>query len=74
MILAGAGTLPLRHRVQTASGHPASYSMDTGGSFPRSPVAGGVKLTAHLHLVSRLRMRGVIHTSTPIRLNRVAIN
>jgi hypothetical protein len=34
---------------------PASYPLGTRGSFPR-----GVKLTAHLHLVPRSRMRGAI--------------
>jgi hypothetical protein len=30
----GAGNVSLRHHVHTGSGaHPASYSMDTGGSF-----------------------------------------
>jgi hypothetical protein len=33
--LAGAGNFSLHHRVQNGSGaHPASYPMDTGGSFP----------------------------------------
>jgi hypothetical protein len=42
----------LRHRVQNGSGaHPASYPMGTGGSSPGGEAAGGVKLTAHLHLV-----------------------
>jgi len=32
---AGAGNFSLRHRVQTGSrAHPASYSVDSGGSFP----------------------------------------
>jgi hypothetical protein len=31
----GAGKFSLHHRVQNGSrAHPASYSMDTGGSFP----------------------------------------
>jgi hypothetical protein len=34
-ILAGAGNFFLRHHVQNGSGsHPASYPMDTRGSFP----------------------------------------
>jgi hypothetical protein len=46
-----------RHRVQTGSGaHPASYRMGTRGPFP-----GGKAVTAHLHLVSRLKIRGIIH-------------
>jgi hypothetical protein len=32
---AGAGNFSLHHRVQTGSGaHPASYRMDTSGSYP----------------------------------------
>jgi hypothetical protein len=32
---AGAGNFPLHHRFQNGSGvHPASYPMDTRGSFP----------------------------------------
>jgi hypothetical protein len=34
---------------------PASYPMGTGGSLPKGKVAGGVKLTTHLHLVPRSR-------------------
>jgi hypothetical protein len=45
----------LDDRIQTGSGvHPASYAMGTGGSFR------GVKLTTHLHIMPRLRMRGAI--------------
>jgi hypothetical protein len=51
----------LHHRVQTGSGaHPASYPTGTGGSFP-GVKRRGVKLTTHLHLVPRLRMRGDIY-------------
>jgi len=46
------------HTAQTGSvAHPASYSIGTGGFFPGEKRP-GVKLTAHLHLVPRLRMRG----------------
>jgi hypothetical protein len=39
-VSAGAGNFSLHHRLQTGSGaHPASYSMGTGGSFPRSKAA-----------------------------------
>jgi hypothetical protein len=39
-ILVGAGNFTFRHRVQTGYGaHPASYSMDTWGSFPRGKAA-----------------------------------
>jgi hypothetical protein len=38
---AGAGNFSLRHRVQNGSGaHPASYPMDTRGSFPVGKAAG----------------------------------
>jgi hypothetical protein len=37
----GAGNFYLHHRVQNGSGaHPASYPMDTGGSFPMGKAAG----------------------------------
>ena len=36
-------------------GRPASYSVDTGD------LPWGMKLTAHLHLVPRLRMSGAVH-------------
>jgi hypothetical protein len=52
---AGAGNFSHHHRcVQNGSrAHPASYPMGTRGSFPGGKVAGGVKLTALLHLVPR---------------------
>jgi len=34
--------------------------MGTDGSFPEGKEAGGVKLTTHLHLLPRLRMRGAM--------------
>jgi hypothetical protein len=38
---AGAGNFSLHHRVQNGSGaHPASYPMDTRGSFPGGKAAG----------------------------------
>jgi hypothetical protein len=39
--------------------HPASYPMGTRGSFPGGKSGQGVKLTTHLHLVSRW-MNGAI--------------
>jgi hypothetical protein len=51
---AGAGNFSLHRRVQNGFGaHPASYSMGTWGQSGR-----GVKLTTHLYLVPRSRMRG----------------
>jgi hypothetical protein len=38
--------------------------MGTGGSFPGGKSGRGVKLTTHLHLVPRSRMRGAIYSST----------
>jgi hypothetical protein len=49
--------------VQTALGiHPASYSLDTGGGgdFPRGYSGRGMKLTTHLCLMPKLRMRGAM--------------
>jgi hypothetical protein len=47
----------LHHRVQTVSGsHEASYTMGTGVSFP-GVKRQNMKLTTHLHLVPRLRLR-----------------
>jgi hypothetical protein len=46
------------HHVQTGSGsHPASYPVGSG-DFPWRWNGRGVKLITHLHLVSRLKMRG----------------
>jgi hypothetical protein len=40
-VSAEAGNFSLHHPVQTASGtHPASYPMDTRGSFPGDKAAG----------------------------------
>jgi hypothetical protein len=39
---------------------PAFYPMGTRGSFSGDEAAGGVKLTTHLHLVPKSRMRGSI--------------
>jgi hypothetical protein len=36
--------------------HPASYPLGTRNSFLWGKVAGGMKLTTHLHLVLRSRM------------------
>jgi hypothetical protein len=50
------GIFPLCHNVHTISGaHPASYPMSTSGKS-----GWGMKLTAPLHLVLRLRMQGAI--------------
>jgi hypothetical protein len=59
-VLAGAGN-SLIHCVWSGSGaHPASYPVGTRGSFSGGKVARGMKLTTHLHLVLRSRMRGAI--------------
>jgi hypothetical protein len=40
---------PLLHSIQTDSeAHPASSPMSTGGSFPRSKPAGGMKVTTSI--------------------------
>jgi hypothetical protein len=53
---AGAGDLFLRQRVLNGCGiHPASYSVVTGGSFPRSKAAWTCWLTTDLLLAARLR-------------------
>jgi len=53
-------TLFLIQNAQTGFGaHTASYFMYTG-DFCRGLSGQGVKLTTHLHLVSRLRMSGAI--------------
>jgi hypothetical protein len=49
--------------------HPALYPVGTGGLFPRR-----VKLTTHLHLVPRLRIRGGALLPLPIRLHGLVIN
>jgi hypothetical protein len=44
-------------------GHPASYRMGAGGSFPGGGESSrGVKLTTHLQLVLRSRKRGSIYS------------
>jgi hypothetical protein len=54
------GNFSLHHRVQTGSGaHLASYPMGTG-AFSLWQSGRDVKLTTHLHLVPRSRMRGAI--------------
>jgi len=40
--------------------HLASCPVVTGGSYPGGKATGGVKLTTHLYLVSRLGMHGSI--------------
>jgi hypothetical protein len=60
-IPAEARNFSLHHHVPTGFGaRPASYSMGTRNSFPGSKNGRGVKLTTHLHLVPRSRMRGAI--------------
>jgi hypothetical protein len=48
--------------------HTTSYPMCARGSFPRKSSGRVVKLTTHLHLMPRLRMRGAVpplpHTSS----------
>jgi hypothetical protein len=43
--------------------HSATYSVDTGGSLFQRVSGLGAKLTTHLHLALRLRMRGAIPAS-----------
>jgi hypothetical protein len=51
---AGNGNFSLHHRIKNGSvTHQASYRMGTRGGAGR-----GVKLTTHLHVVPRSRMRG----------------
>jgi hypothetical protein len=60
-VLAGAWNFSQDHCIQTGPGaHPASYPMGTRDSFPWAEAARGVKLTTHLHLELRSRMRGAI--------------
>jgi hypothetical protein len=57
---AGTGNFSLHHRVQNGSGaHPASYPTGTR-VFPWEKSGRDVKLTTHLHLVPRPRIRGAI--------------
>jgi hypothetical protein len=57
----GAGNFSLHHHIQNGSGaHPASYPMGTRGSFPGGKSGRYVKLTTHLHLVPKSRIRGAI--------------
>jgi hypothetical protein len=48
--------------VQTISGvHPGFYSLGAGGCFfPKGLISLGIRLTTHLHLVSRARISGAI--------------
>jgi len=62
----GTGKFSPLHRVQTGSkAHPASYSMDTSGSFSGR----GVKLTTHIHLVPRSHNERSYTSIPPIRLH-----
>jgi hypothetical protein len=57
----GARFCPL-HVVQTGSGaHPTTYPMGNRGLFPRNYSGRGMRLTTHLQLVSRSRIRGATH-------------
>jgi hypothetical protein len=57
------GEFYLLHSVQISSGpHLASYTMGTGHCFPGVKRQCG-KLSPHLHLVPKFRMRGAIHPS-----------
>jgi hypothetical protein len=63
---AEARDFSLHYSVQTGSGaHPASYTMGTGGSFPRSGM--DVKLT---HLLNRMPRSEMVelYFHSPIRL------
>jgi hypothetical protein len=58
---AGAENFSLHYRSQTGSGaHPSSYPVDTRVSFTGGKAVGGGKLTTHVHLVYRSRLRGAI--------------
>jgi hypothetical protein len=57
----GAGNFSLHHRVQTASGtHPSLLSSGYQKLFLWGYSGRAVKLTTHLQLVLRSRMRGAI--------------
>jgi len=72
---AGAGNFSLHHRVQNGSGaHPASYTMDTRGSFPGDKAAGGVTLTTHLHLVPRSENECNYTSTPPISLHGMVLS
>jgi hypothetical protein len=54
-----------RHRVQTGSeAHPASYQMDTRGSFPWDKEAKGVNLTTRLNVSAEIE-NAWCYTSIP---------
>jgi hypothetical protein len=60
-VSAGAPYFSLLHHVQTGSGaHPASYPMDTRGSFPGDKTAKAWIWPTHLHLVPRSRTFGAM--------------
>jgi len=66
----GAGRMGFKFRAGAVTGllliaaacgaHPASYPLGTGGSFPGHKAIGAFKLTTHLHVVLRSRIRGAI--------------
>jgi len=52
------GMFCLRHRVQTGTGtYPASFQMRTARLLSRGWSGWAARLTTHLHLVLRLRIR-----------------
>ena len=60
--------ISLLYKIQSGSGaHQESYSVGSGGALQEDKAAGGLKLTFHLHLVSRFRM---IWTVIPPRFHR----
>jgi hypothetical protein len=52
---AGARDVSLFQYPDWLGTHPASYSVGTGGSFPRGRGVGSMKLTIYLHLMLWLR-------------------
>lgn len=57
--------------AHTAFGvHSSAWSMDTGDYFPYGQICWDVKLSAHFHLVSRLKMSGA-PPPVPIRFHEV---
>ena len=49
--------ISLLYKIQSGSGaHPEYYSIGYGGALQEDKAAGGLKLTIHLHLVSKFRM------------------
>jgi hypothetical protein len=58
---AGTGSFSLHHRVQSGSGtHPASYPMDTRGSYPGGKAAGAWNWPLTSNYSQDQRMLGAI--------------